>query len=306
LAILLHMERRTEMGFADDWGAVYNKSILAFTGRNKVAVRELEDVVKGTGPLATALAGLDQNDPEQGKIAERPARYKAFVAEQKPMKKAGEKYAAVLDKAIKATDKDIHPEAYRELKVLRKHLDFVASKVETKAVKCSKEYDKAQTKLSEAIEKAQTKLREEGLDDAEINIETDFLKQQRALLGWPAITKTALAKAVVAVQKVKADPTPDTYKTAMDQGGRDMTQQMSNLVKLITDTKCPASLKRQVAEVSAYRQTLADFGNGAKRQVANDASREQVLAQVQEFSQLCKAMMPIYEKMVKYLSKHKL
>ena len=70
------------MGFADDWGTVYNKSILAFTGRKKVGVRELEDVVKGTSPLVKSLIVLDQNDPSIGEKAEHAKKLKAFVAER--------------------------------------------------------------------------------------------------------------------------------------------------------------------------------------------------------------------------------
>ncbi len=294
------------MSFADEWGKVYNKSILAFTGRNKVAVRELEDVVKKTSELVTSLTTMDQTDPSEGSMTERATRYKAFTAEQKTLKKATDKYAGVLDKAIKATDKDLHSEAYRELKVLRKHLDLVVAKVESRAVTCSKEYAKAQEKLSAAIDKAQQKLREQGADDEQVNAETDYLKQQRLLTGWPAMTKAALAKAVAAVQKIKADPSPDTYNVEMAAGARDMTQQMSNVIKLVTDAKCPASLVREMAGLSNHRTALADFGNGAKRQVVGTATQNEILAQLAEFSGLTKNMLPYYDKMVKYLSKHKL
>lgn len=294
------------MGFADDWGSVYNKGILAFTGRKKVAVHELEEVVKGTSALVTSLAALDRTDPAEGRPEEAAAKHKAFIAEQKKLAKAADKYAAVLDGAIAATDKILHAEAYRELKVLRKQLDLVVAKVESKAVSASKEYGKAQTKLSAEIQKTENKLRGEGLDDNQVNAEINYLRQQRLLVGWPALTKAALAKAAAAVPKIKADPTPATYKREMAAGGRDISQQMSNLIKLISDPKCPDSLSEQMAGLADHGANLAAFGNGDKREVAGNATAPEVLARIKEFAELTKALVPYYDRMVKYLSKHKL
>ena len=294
------------MGFAEDWGTVYNKSILAFTGRKKVAVRELEDVVKGTSPLVKSLIVLDQNDPSVGEKAEQAKKLKAFVTEQKNLAKAAAKYGATLDEALKKTDKDIHPEANRELKVLRKQLDLITSKVESKIASSSKEYAKAQEKAGAAIEKETAKLRAKGVGDMQIRVETNYLKQQRMLVEWPKMTKAALARAAATVQKIKADPTPTVYNAEMRAGGRDMTQQMVNLIKLVTDPKCPAALTQLMNGLAGYRAALTEFGDGDKRQISTTATKGEIVSQIKDFADITKAMVPYYDKMVKYLAKNKL
>jgi len=294
------------MGFTDDWGTVYNKSILAFTGRKKVAVRELEDVVKGTSPLVKSLIVLDENDPSVGDKAEQAKKLKAFITEQKNLAKAATKYGATLDEALKKTDKDIHPEANRELKVLRKQLDLITSKVDSRIASSSKDYAKAQAKAGAAIEKETAKLRAKGVDDMQIRVETNYLKQQRMLVEWPKMTKAALARAVATVQKIKADPTPTVYNKEMLAGGRDLTQQMVNLIKLVTDPKCPAALSQLMNGLAGYRAPLTEFGDGDKRQISTTATKSEVTSQIKDFADITKAMVPYYDKMVKYLAKNKL
>jgi hypothetical protein len=290
---------------ADSWGKVFNKSILAFTGRNKVAVRELEDVVKGTLGITKSMAALDQTNPAEGKLDEQNRRLKDFVAEQKTLIKEAAKYAAVLDKAIKATDKDIHPVAYRELKVLRAHLDWVLASVESKAATYSKAYTKAIEKTTEAIDKLESKMRREGAGDDEVKIGTNFLKQQKLLASFPTVGKAAFAKAATAVQAIKADPTPATYNASMLSGGRDLSQQMGNVIKLIAEDQCPQKLVAEMRGLSNYRALLAEYGDGAKRSIDLNATKEEILLRLKEFSGMVKDLLPYYEKMVKYLAKHK-
>jgi hypothetical protein len=286
------------MSFADDWGKVYDKSIQAFTGRNNVPVPELKVVVRGTGDLVKSLVALDAINPDED--------HEAFVAGQKPLKKAADQYAEVLDTAIAATNKNDHPNAYREVKVLRKHLDLIVAKVASRAVTSSKKYDEKQTKITEKLEEKRKELIEQGKTDEEINKETDWLKQQRAIIGWPEMTKTALAKALAAVQKIKADPTPATYNTEMFAGGRDLSQQMSNVIRLMMDPKCPTKLTHAVMGLNLHEETLAEFGNGEKARISLEATPDQVTAQVREFSALVKEMVSYYDKLVAYLKKHKL
>jgi hypothetical protein len=294
------------MGFADDWGNVYNKSILEFTGRKKVAVRELDGVRDGATDLVKSLATLDANDPTQGSPQEKPKRLKAFAAEQKNLTKAAAKYGAILDVAIKKTDKNIWPDAYRELKVMRKKLDAITSKVESRLVICSKEYIAEQKKIGEKIAKTTEKERAKGATDDEVGEATNFLKQQRMMIGWTKLTKAALAKAVATAQAIKADPTAQTYNTEMWSGGRDMTQQMVNLIKLVQDPKCPKEVVKLMDGLPPHRNHLAEFGDGAKRKIDVNTPKNQVEALNKEFSQLVKAMVPYFDKMSKYLTKHKI
>lgn len=294
------------MSFADAWGKVYNKSILAFTGRNKVAVRELEDVVKGSTPMVASLAALDKTDPGSGKRDEQSARLKAFVTEMKTLSKAAAKYADIVDKAIKATDKDIHPEAYREAKVIRKHIDWVLASVENSQMTYSKEYQKVLDKTTAAIDKTEKQVRKEGGSDEDVKVATNFLKQQKMMAAFPTLGKAAFAKAATAVQKIKADPTPATYKREMDAGGRDVTQQMGNAVKLVQDPKCPRDLVALLNGLPKYRPLMDEFGNGAKREVDPQATKNDVLAQLKEYSTLLKDLLPYYEKLAKYMKEKKL
>jgi hypothetical protein len=294
------------MSFADNWGTVYNRSIQPFTRPIRGLIPAVEEVVKGTLPLVSSLAALDQTDPQNAPDDEKADRYKAFVAGQKPLEKAAARYGGLLDQAIRATDKDVHADVYRQLKVLRKHLDVVVAQVGAHAVRHSKEYTKATNKIMAEINQTREGLRDQGFDDNEIDAELNYLRQKFAAANWPAATKKTLALAAVAVQKIKSNPTPQTYNDEMDHGGRDLTQQMSNTIKLIQDAKCPERLKRELRGLSDYRDVLAQFGNGAKRHVPEDAPNEDVLALVREFSDLIKDMIPYYDKMVKYLAKHKL
>lgn len=294
------------MGFADDWGNVYNKSVQSFSGRKKVAVRELDQVRDGTSALMESLAALDENDPTEGRQDEKAKRLKAFAAEQKKLAKVATKYGAALDAAIKKTDKDIWPEAYRELKVMQKKLDAITAKVESRLVTCSKEYVAEQRKLGEKITKTTEKERAKGATDDEVNKATAFLKQQRMMIGWTKLTKAALAKAIATAQAIKADPTAQTYNTEMWSGGRDLTQQMVNLIKLVQDPKCPKEVVKLMDGLPAHRNHLAEFGDGAKRKIDVNASKNQVETLNKEFSQLVKTMVPYFDKMSKYLTKHKI
>ena len=198
------------------------------------------------------------------------------------------------------------PDAYRELKVMRKQLDLITRKVDNRISISSKEYAKAQDKIGAAIDKETNKLRDQGLDDMQVREETNFLKQQRMMVGWDKMTKAAIAKAVAAVQKIKADSTPACYNDVMRDGGRDLSQQFVNLIKLVQDRKCPQEIKDLMDGLPGFRPTLTEFGDGAKRQIAGTATKQEVIAQIKEFSELTKAMRTYFTKMEKYLKKHKL
>jgi hypothetical protein len=189
---------------------------------------------------------------------------------------------------------------------LRKHLDLVVAKVQNRIVNYSKEYVKAQEKAKAKVDEATQKLRDKGVDEEQIKVETNYLKQQKLLIGWASMTKVALSKAFAAVQKIKADPSVATYGAEMNAGGRDVSQQFNNILKLVADSKCPKELVKEMAGLSGHRETLTAFGTGAKRTVPPTATQDEILTQVKEFSQLIKALMPYYDKMAKYLSEHKL
>jgi hypothetical protein len=300
------------MKYAEEWRNVWNASIQAFTGRNKVTGREIEAVTSpGPRRLADSLKALDETDPEWARNEEKAAAHKKFHEEQRTFIDEANDYKTVLNDAIRATPKNTYPNAYRELKVLLRQLDLMVAKVHNKVVQYSEAYKKAQEKATAKLNKATQKLRSENADDTRLKAETNFLKQKKLLVGWGFLTKQGLAKAAVAVQKIKAAPaTPptaaaETYNFEMDHAGREISQQFGNVLKLIRDTKCPQGLVREMAGLDALETDLKAFGNGAKRKVPLTAQKVAVLAQLKDFSKLVKNLTPYYNKMTTYLATHK-
>ena len=88
------------MSFVQEWSTVFNKSIQAFSGRNRLLdVREIDRVLDGSLPLVTSLEEvdklfglLDQNQGH-GSNEERQwaKKYKDVVSEQESLKKVAKK-----------------------------------------------------------------------------------------------------------------------------------------------------------------------------------------------------------------------
>lgn len=296
------------MSYANEWGTVYNKSILAFTGRNKVAVRELENVVKGTSELVAALALLDQHEFATVRDEkEREKAHKAFgVALKKKFEPAKKKYMAVLDTAIDKTDKDLHPEAYREVKTMSAHLDWMAKKLVNDWTQATKALKAADAKAGKRVEKETNMAREQKLDDNQVKREVDYAKQLRSLVSFPTAIKQASARALVAIQAIKKEPTPAVYNNQIDKGGRNYTQQMSNLIKLSRDPKCPEKVVQLLAGLDAYATQLDAFGNGAKRSVPDTTSTQQIKVLITEYAKLFKDTLPYADKLAEHMKKHPL
>ena len=286
------------MAFKQDWETAYNKSIVSFTGRNKVGGTTersaLEDVVKETTGLVGSMGKLDESNP--GTSRDPQAAVKVFGKELTgTFAKEKAKYDKFLDVAIKLIDKATWPQPYRDLKVLKTQLGLIAAKAEGAYESYSKETTKAKEKADTAIDKKKEELRKKGMDDNSINDETYLLKAKKLLLIFIPATKTAFAKAAAAVQQIKANPTPATYNTMMNAGGRDLSQQFLNLIKIVNDPNAKDwSLVKNMPDLSPFRGDLAAFGNGDKRTVANDASSQDVLNLTKEFSQMMKGLIPVY------------
>lgn len=286
------------MAFKHDWETVYNKSIISFTGRNKVGGtperNALEDVVKETVGLVASMGRLDDSNP--GTSDDPATAVKVFGKELTgTFAKERAKYDKFLDVAIKLIDKAQWPQPYRELKVLKTQLNLIASKAEGALESYSKETTKAKEKADSALDKKREELRKKGMGDNQINDETYLLKAKKLLLIFNTATKTAFAKAAAAVQQIKADPTPTTYNAVMSSGGRDLSQQFLNLIKIVNDPKAKDwPLVKNMPDLSPFEDDLKAFGNGDKRTVANDASKQDVLTLTGEFSKMMKGLIPIY------------
>jgi hypothetical protein len=303
------------MSFANEWGKVFDKSILPFTGRNKVAVRELEDVVKGTTALVGSLAVIDKADPG---TAKSPGEKKTLLATRvkeftKVFQKEKVKYAGFLDKAISKTDKAMWPDAYRELKVLRAHLNWVESAIENQIVTSSKETQAMSEKASEAIKKKEKEIRKQaemenktiGESDQAVKEGTQFLKYAKLLVTFPTAAKTGAARALKAIKAVKADPTPATYNSEIDHGGRNYTQQMNNVIALTRDRNCPDDLRQELAGLVQYDAPLKEYGGGARRTVDQGTAPNVILQLIDQYSTLVKNTIGYIDVVSKYLAKNK-
>lgn len=290
------------MPYANDWATVHNKNILPFTGRNKVAVRELEDVVKGTTAMAKSLAELDKTDPAKfPKEAEHKKAVKDFGDELKVFQKEAAKYGAIVDKALKATDKDLHPEAYRAVKLLKTELDTLGARLlhQYTSHKVRSEERKLDDKLNEKTEK----LRDKGLTDNEVIDEVYVIKAQKMLLTFATNAKSALAKASLGIQKIKAEPTVDNYNAFLDPAGRALSQMAVNVIKMKEDEAAQKlKLVKQLPDVGPYRALLAKYGSnetGNKRRLPPEADLQEIQACVKEFSGLVKAMAVAFDQVTK-------
>lgn len=293
--------------YAKKWGDGYNKYIQPLQGKGSTRMPEQLEVVSSSGPLLKALIAIDKTDPttkNPGK--ERDALYKGLEKEMKGYKSASTKYSKLIGVAIKATDKSTYKDAYRSLKSLEAHLKELDAALEHHLYTSSKQFDKDAKSARDRVTDETDKARAKGKSDAEIKVEVDYAKQLAQLSQFSTQVKTVAAKAKAAVQAIKSDPTPKTYNDVMDRGGRNYTQQFSNLIKLSKDAKCPPKVKEILKGLESHKAGLDAYGNGDRRKIELTATEKDVLAYNKDFVNLLKATYPYAEKMQAYLKKNKL
>lgn len=292
--------------YAKTWGDEFNKCIQPLQGKGSPRTAETITVAKGSAPLLKALIAVDKLDPAVMKTGkEREKVHKALGKEVKSFKSEASKYGKLIDAAIKKTSKD-EKDAYRALKKLKAHLDNVDAMIEHHWTSSSKALDKANQKAGERIDKERDAAYKAGKSDKEVNAETDYAKQLRSLIQFPTAVKAAYTKAKSAVQSIKSDPTAATYNKEMNSGGRNYTQQVSNLIKLSKDSKCPPKVKEVLKGIEKYKSALDAYGNGDRRRIPDDTSEKDVIAYLKTFARLLKETYPYAEDMMAYLKKHKM
>ncbi|MBX3179063.1 MAG: hypothetical protein KF886_17040 [Candidatus Hydrogenedentes bacterium] len=293
--------------FAKRWGDVYNKQVQPLQGKGSPRSAEVITVAKGSAGLLKALVELDKNDPMQKNAGkEREALHKTFEKAAKTYKSESARYGKLIDAAIKATGKGEYPEAFRALKSLKAHLDHTDASVEHHAATTTKDADKAQTAARDRVEKEKAEGRKKGKTDEEINKDTEYAKQLIQFTQFATQSKTVATKAKSAVQAIKADPTPQTYNDAMDKGGRNYTQLMSNLIKLSKESKCPPKVKELLNGLDKYKAGLDAYGGGDRRKIPLTTTRDEVLRYNKEYVEILKATYPYAEKLQAFLKKNKL
>ena len=92
----------------------------------------------------------------------------------------------------------------------------------------------------------------------------------------------------------------------MNSGGRNYTQQVSNLIKLSKDSKCPPKVKEILKGLSKYKAALDAYGDGNRRRIPDDTSDKDVMIYLKNFAKLLKETYPYAEDMMTYLKKHKM
>jgi hypothetical protein len=109
---------------------------------------------------------------------------------------------------------------------------------------------------------------------------------------WGVVLKAALARALAAAQRVKADPKPSTYNKEFPKAARDITQQIGNVKKLADKgVKVPGP-----ADPKPLFARLEPFANGDLMSlVEKTTTNEQVLAAITAFNKAVKAVFDVYK-----------
>lgn len=291
------------MAYATDWGNVYNTAVNTFskdireksqadleTGRGLLVA--LADPKDGTASLLGALVALDKlkfgsPDPKIEKAA--VASYETSL---KALKTAATEYDRKLDKAL-ATEiagktkrtplKTFAPESYRNLKLLKTQLASIVARAEQAlaAKKAMKEIDKIGAAQAKGMDKAKTEAERKAVE-AEARL-------QKLLVTLGPNFKSAIQKAKVAIQQIKAKPDAVTYNAQMNNAGRDISQTLVNISNMKSNADLRDSKKvKAIPDPGNLANEIAVFGNGASRTVNATATKADVTQKLNTFSDLVK------------------
>ena len=124
-----------------------------------------------------------------------------------------------------ASLKELAPIAYRSARLLKTEIEAITAR----AVSDWEQYDK-QDKANQILAKGKAKT-DKIADDQERKDAKEVANAKQALLTFASKLKAAVAKGAASVQKIKADPTPQTYNHEMNDAGRDLSQNIVNIEK---------------------------------------------------------------------------
>jgi hypothetical protein len=306
--------------FAKSWGDIYNKANVVFSKDINTANKAdrsqggalklmLEDANRPLG-LVAALDVLDKQDLFAGNAkaeAELPAKIKAFKTALDKVETEKKKYLKVLDDAIKLKPtikdknglmlpsplKDVYPDTYRQLKIMQAEVEAIfqrASNLLTDALNHAK-VAKIQAEKNKAMDKAPKG--EEG--NAAVKAISNEAVLKTALLKFGPSFKSAMAKGAGVIQKIKASPDVATYNTEMNNGGRDISQNLLNLVKLKADAKFKGTaLAKKLPDPGQMAKDIIPFANGDKRNLPSTATEKDVKQALAEFTALYKQIATAY------------
>lgn len=299
--------------YAKEWGVVYNKAnavfikaTMAIAKDDKKVSAEFKKIIdEATDSVEwlSCLNLLDKTDMNNVDI-DKPG-YKNFKELVQKTEAVQKKYLttikSVMDKKIKVAPngfiltqamKDGQPDVYRQLRVMEEEVKAITARARQNLTQA--EDAKKMQKIFEEKQKAKEKAKIEDLPA----VNDEFgIKQQ--LLGLSPKFKSAVNKGAAAIQKIKADPTPENYNTQMDAGARDFSQQLENLVKF---RNSPAFKKtayfKKLPDPTPFSTVVAQFGNGNLRTIAPNSTPKQVLEQLGIFSETYKKVLVAYADLI--------
>ncbi len=306
--------------FAKSWGDTYNKANVVFSKDINTANKTdkavggalklmLEDANRPTG-FIVALDALDKQDLFAGTPkaqAELPGKIKLFKAALEKVDAEKKKYLKVLDEALKLKPtikdkngyklptpiKDAYPDTYRQLKIMQAEVEAIfqrAGNLLTDALNHEKVM-KIQAEKNKAMDKAP----KDESGNAAIKAASAEAVLKTALLKFAPGFKSSMAKGAVVIQKIKASPDVATYNTEMNNGGRDISQNLLNLGKIKADAKFKSTaLAKKLPDPGQMAKDIVPFAHGDKRNLPLNATEKDVKAALAEFTTLYKQIAVAY------------
>jgi hypothetical protein len=302
--------------FTKEWGDVFNKAetifhrdITATKKTNKpvgeLLAEELEPIRKPVA-LLTALIAIDKISLNAGnakEIAALPDNIKLYkvalaklqgeatklektlVAAQKLQPSMKDKNGLVVPTPIKT----FLPDSYRQFKLVQTEMNAIVARAEN-ALKGALNQAEA-TKINEAKEKAKAKTE----DEAERKAITEEANMKQLVLALSSSFKSSMAKGAAVIQRIKASPDVATYNKEMNNGGRDISQNLVNIGKLQANSKMKDSpLAKKLPAPGRLATDITPFANGNKRNLDPAATPQDVKAHLVEFTKLYKDIATTY------------
>ncbi len=311
--------------YIKEWAVTYNKATAVFSkdinAANKVNrkyggwLKLVLDPVQSSAALGSAMEALDKisldaTTPTQK--AALPGNIKLYKAALPKFESAKKKFVADADEALKVKPslpdkngyetptpfKDAYPDSYRQLKIMQ--TDAQATFARAQGALAAAENKEKSDKIE--ADKLQAKGKVTGADDAANaklkEISEEAAMKQFQLVFAPAF-KSGMAKGAAVIQKIKASPTVATYNVEMNDGGRDISQQLLNIVKLKAHPKFKdSSLSKKLPAPANLATEIVPFANGNLRQLAPTATPADVANALAQFTNLYKRIATTYKDVI--------
>jgi hypothetical protein len=288
-------ERDTKMpSWNDDWNKLTDKPLALIQDRKYKALPGRDDVVAAISRMFKATTSQDTCDPQEAprgsKATEKDnmkTRNEMFGKNLVLFKKDGAKMVASLKLMLAATSKATEADLYRNLKIVITGSEAFVARMEQHAATWSKKAkdDKSWDEVQEIKDPIDKKAAQ------------DMRALEISLRDLKASLNASLRKALAVVQRIKADPTPATYKTEMDKGGRDLYMSLVAAQKIKADTKLGVTSKaKKIPSPGTQLNDIKQYGEsaGLYRTLPDNATANQVQDQVKQFNQLVKLIATNY------------